>query len=387
VACYRAGRQRDEVLEEAPRPFRELDGTEGVVLVEARTGVVYWSESVSRRLDAAGVRFWRGMSCCEALDCPRNTGGAGGCLTRLALGSADGLAPRPWRLERGDLPLRGRMSARPLRAGGSHVIVFELRFDDPVRVAAAPVEVAALGRLSVTVGGVARDGDWLQQRPGQVFRYLLAARDGPQRSEAIATALWPERGPAAVANVRYCIFKLREHLGEREDPGRSLVVREAGGYHVDPRRLKLDVDVFQSKAANGIAAHRRGDIADAEGMLGEAMGLYRGDFLADDPYADWAFTEREYLRGLAGKGLAALAQIALSNGRLVAAADHLQRLAQLEPFDSRVHQMLIEVCLRRGRRTEALRHYHALRARLHRAFGEQPDFDLANIAATLTERS
>jgi hypothetical protein len=48
--------------------------------------------------------------------------------------------------------------------------------------------------------------------------------------------------------------------------------------------------------------------------------------------------------------------------------------------------MLIEVCLRRGRRTEALRHYHALRARLHRAFGEQPDFELTSLAAGLTGR-
>jgi DNA-binding SARP family transcriptional activator len=119
----------------------------------------------------------------------------------------------------------------------------------------------------------------------------------------------------------------------------------------------------------------------AEALLGDAIALYCGEFLADDPYADWAFSEREYLRSLAGKALAALAQISLGSGRLVAAAEHLQRLAELEPFDSHVHQMLIEVCLRRGRRTEALRHYHALRARLHRAFGEQPDFELTSVAA------
>jgi DNA-binding SARP family transcriptional activator len=381
-------RQDGEALDEDRRAFEQAGGPDGVVLVDARSRVVWWSESVARRLDSQGLAWTTGIPCCDALDCERNTGGQRGCLTRLALGSAEGLAPRPWRLERGDRRLRGRMSARPVRACGHDVIAFELHFSDAVIIpVAAPVEVAALGRLSVTVAGAARDGDWIQQRPGQVFRYLLAARDRPQRSEAIASALWPDRGPSAVANVRYCIFKLREHLGEREDPARSLIVREAAGYHVDARRLRLDVDEFQRKAVEGIAAQRRGATADAEVALAEAMALYRGDFLADDPYADWAFTEREYLRSLAGKALAGMAQIALGNGRLVAAADHLQRLAQLEPFDSRVHQMLIEVCLRRGRRTEALRHYHALQARLQRAFGERPDFDLANIAAALTERS
>ena len=62
----------------------------------------------------------------------------------------------------------------------------------------------------------------------------------------------------------------------------------------------------------------------------------------------------------------------------------MSRLAQLEPFDSQVHQLLIGVCLRRGRRTEALRHYSALRVRLERAFGEKPDFDLARVASGIT---
>ena len=43
-----------------------------------------------------------------------------------------------------------------------------------------------------------------------------------------------------------------------------------------------------------------------------------------------------------------MAQIALAGGRLVSATEHLLRLAQLEPFDSHVHQMLIEVCLGAG---------------------------------------
>jgi DNA-binding SARP family transcriptional activator len=162
------------------------------------------------------------------------------------------------------------------------------------------------------------------------------------------------------------------------------VLRSAGGYRLDPQRLVIDVDVFAAKVAAGLEAYRAGRTHAAEALLAEAHGLYRGDFLADDPYAEWAFTEREYLRGLAGKALAARARIALGEDRLEVAASCLQRLAQLEPFDSQVHQMLIQVCLRRGRRTEAVRHYSALRMRLARAFGEAPDFDLAHVASDLT---
>ncbi len=366
------------------RPGRDRD-IEGVVLSDPAGRIVWWSGGMAARLAEAGLRWTPGMRCCDALQCAENSPGDAACLTRSALADPGGLAALPWR-SRGGSSLDGELAARTVQAGSGPMVVFELSFGSagsPAPEEASEVAVAALGRLSVEVAGRSRDGDWLQQRPGQVFRYLLASRAAPQRSEAIAAALWPDRGPTAVANVRYCVFKLREQLADSPDPSASVVARVAAGYRLDPARLKLDVDVFQRKATAGIAAARRGEQASGEALLAEALELYRGDFLADDPYADWAFTEREYLRALAGKGLATMAQIAVSSGRLVAAADHLHRLAQLEPFDSHVHQMLIEVCLRRGRRTEALRHYHALRARLQRAFGEQPDFELTHVVAAL----
>jgi DNA-binding SARP family transcriptional activator len=361
---------------EEERPAtRSSHPADGVVLVDAERRVLWWSTGMEAVLEQAGRRWTRGMRCCEAFGCTDV------CLAQRALDDQSD-EPQIWQLG-GVSPMAVR--GRTVRPGAEPLAILELRF---VRAGAGDgldaqrdVRVAALGRLSVTVGEHSRNGDWMQQRPGQVLRYLLASRGGSQRSEAIANALWPERGPSAVANVRYCIFKLREHLADRGEAGSSLIVRDAAGYRIDIARVELDVDEFQAKSTGGIAAYRRGEAGIAEGMLGEALALYRGEFLADDPYADWAFAEREYLRSLAGKGLAALAQIALTSGRLVAAGEQLQRLAELEPFDSHVHQMLIEVCLRRGRRTEALRHYHALRARLHRAFGEQPDFELTSVAA------
>jgi DNA-binding SARP family transcriptional activator len=364
--------------EERP-PGRAHPIADGVVLVDARGTVLWWSAGVETALQRAGRRWIPGMQCCDALGC------GDVCVTQRA-GVPDTDDDEFWQSGEGEAAFEMAIRRRRIRSGPDGLIALEVRFltsrawsghQEPAR----DVHVSSLGRLSVTVGGASRDGDWLQQRPGQVFRYLLASRSGAQRSEAIASALWPERGPSAVANVRYCIFKLREHLAEPGAPSGSLVARDAAGYRIDVRRVELDVDVFHAKYTAGIAAQRRGETEAAEALIGEAIALYRGEFLADDPYADWAFSEREYLRSLAGKALAVLAQIALANGRLVTAAERLQRLAELEPFDSHVHQMLIEVCLRRGRRTEALRHYHALRARLHRAFGEQPDFELTTVAA------
>jgi DNA-binding SARP family transcriptional activator len=152
---------------------------------------------------------------------------------------------------------------------------------------------------------------------------------------------------------------------------------------IDSDRLALDVDAFEAKAVAGLAAAEQSHPARAERKLAGALDLYRDDFLPNQPYAEWAFAEREYLRNLAGRAMRACGQLALRAGRPDDAAAHFQRLARLEPFDTDVQQQLIEVLLRRGRRSEAMRHYEALRLRMLRAFGDEPDFDLADIAARL----
>jgi DNA-binding SARP family transcriptional activator len=350
-------------------------------------GEVLWqSAAMQRRLGATQPE---GRSCCELFACEANTAHHEvRCLTELALAGGM-LTNRPWRRTPGAGP-EGTVSAEVVQAPSGPIVIFDLSLAEPAERIASPVadvHVLALGRLSVLIDGRCMDGDWLQQRPGQTFRFLLASRSGAARSEEIANALWPDRGPGAIANVRYCIYKVREQVDDRPALLRSLVLRDAGGYRLDPERLVVDADIFQAKVLSGLEIQRAGRPHAADALLAEALDLYRGDFLADDPYAEWAFTEREYLRSLAGKALAARAQIALAENRLEAASACLLRLAQLEPFDSQVHRRLIGVCLRRGRRTEAVRHYSALRLRLARAFGEQPDFDLAHVAADITGSS
>ena len=104
------------------------------------------------------------------------------------------------------------------------------------------------------------------------------------------------------------------------------------------------------------------------------------DFLADEPDADWAVAERDRLRALAGRVLRALAGVCLRAGELDAASDHLQRLADLEPLDVDAQRQMLTLLLRRGRRSEAARRYEVISRRFRRAFGEDPSFELAELA-------
>ncbi len=382
------------------------DLADGILLADAGGRILWWNALVAQRLGGRRPRPGRRLTCCALLGCEENTadGDEPHCLTRLAVDSGDGFASRRLRPPAASAGLGGFISARRVTsAGPKPLVAFQLRLheaaESPPRhrgVTARPrgehaeptpppLVVSALGDVTASVGGRPLDGDWLQQRPGQVFRYLVCARGRPASPEDIVGAIWPDRGPDSVANVRYCMYKLRDQLDGRARARPSFIIHSTGGYRLDPKRLRLDVDLFQADATTGLAARCHGDNSRAESQLTSAMERYRGDFLADDPYAEWAFTERDYLRGLAGKALAALSEIAMQDGRLGRAEVHLQRLARLEPFDSEIRELLIEVCLRRGRRTEALRHYNSLRLRLYRAFGEQPEFALSDVTARIAQ--
>jgi DNA-binding SARP family transcriptional activator len=174
---------------------------------------------------------------------------------------------------------------------------------------------------------------------------------------------------------------MREKL-EPERPHRSTgryVVARRGGYVFDTSRVWLDVDEFECEAAAGLAAFDQSQYRQATEHLAAALRLYRGDFLSDEPYAEWAHEERERLRGMAAKAMRSQARIEIVEGRFEAAAQHMRRLADLEPFDNDVHQLLIEICLRSGRRSEAHRRYSRFRRRMNTVFGCEPDFDLGAV--------
>jgi DNA-binding SARP family transcriptional activator len=258
------------------------------------------------------------------------------------------------------------------------------RRSDPHWISGPRLRIAAFGRMHVDSAEGPLGGKWLQQRPGHVLKYLVCERNRVVHAEEIAEALWPGSGPTALNNVRHFIHSLRDKL-EPDRPKRapsSFIVAVQGGYAIDRRRVQIDADDFEEAAKQGIDAARRGALADAEASLSKALDLYRGDFLSDEPYAEWAYAERDRLRALTTQCLRVLATILAKRDDIDGAAAVLEQLAELEPYDAEVHKQLLTAWLRVGRRTEAARRYTSFRMRMLREFGEEPDFELADLTPT-----
>ena len=328
------------------------------------------------------------IRCGELLDC-RAPGGpcADGCLAERAAAAEAALPEIRIDTRRAGGVSALWVTAAPLGDGRAllHLRPGDARDrrrrSDPHWISGPRLRIAAFGRMHVDSPEGPLGGKWLQQRPGHVLKYLVCERNRVVHAEEIAEALWPGAGPTALNNVRHFIHSLRDKL-EPDRPKRapsSFIVAVQGGYAVDRRRVQVDADDFEEAAKKGMEAARRGAATEAESLLGKALELYRGDFLSDEPYAEWAYAERDRLRGLTTQCLRVLATILAKRDDIDGAAAVLEQLAELEPYDSEVHRQLLTAWLRLGRRTEAARRYTSFRMRMLREFGEEPDFELAEL--------
>lgn len=334
-----------------------------------------------------------GDRCCELLGCgARGTRLEGGCLTHVVDRSGEPTSEFRVELAAGASPGAAWVAARRLPDGRIVAQVRPGQREDRRRAALpawssqAHVAVRVLGRTEVDVPG-GGDGAWIRQRAGQLLKLLVTERGRVVSTEEIAEALWPGSPASRTPTVRALVHHLRQRLDrdsglDRDSSGRhvSCVVRHDGGYRLGTERVEVDADAFEAAAKTGLAAIRRGRSARAREPLERAMALYRGHYLADEPYADWTVRERERLRSVAGESARALVDLQVVDGRLDAAAGTARRLAEIDPFDADTQRRLVALSLLRGRRSEAVRSYEVIREQMLRNFGEPPDFTLLDVA-------
>jgi DNA-binding SARP family transcriptional activator len=358
----------------------------GLAVVDS-TGTIVATDAAFRRL--VGLRrrsYGHELTCCALLGCglPGNAG-LGGCVTERLLRFGENL--QDVAIEIPGRPGTVLLSGAALD-GGREIAVVELRASDTAGGrpdARAPegtvIRIRVLGRMQIETGDGVISGGWIDQRPGQLLKYLIAERRRVVPVEDIAEALWPSAEFATVNTVRHLVHVLRRHLesGPRgQSKAAACIVSRRGGYALDQSRVVLDADLFADSAQRALNAFDAGDAA-AEAALERALALYRGDFVGDDPYAAWAQPERERLRALVERVLQTLGDAATARGDVTAATAYVERLAEFEPFDSAPQRELILLSLRAGRRSRALRQYEAFDARMQRAFGERPDFSFEEL--------
>jgi DNA-binding SARP family transcriptional activator len=362
------------------------------IIVTDSSGAVIEANQTARQMVVAALGQWpEGATCCSLFGCLRREPVAQHCIATLAARSQEPLPEI-----RVDLPPERPSTAVWITAArvgqdGSQIVMHlrpaavrdRRRRTQPHWMAKPRLRIRALGRTRVETEEIAIDGDWLMQRPGQLLKYLVCQRGRPAHVDQIVEALWPDAGITGRNTVRHYVHALRERVEPSRSPRTpSLFVISTGStYSLDPR-VAVDVDEFENLVSDGLgnSAEPANGQMSAVDCLEQAMNLYEGDLISDEPFAEWAFAEREVIRSLAYKALSRLVEHRLQRGDLPAATLQLERAAELRPLDGDIQRRLIGLYLQQGRHSDASRRFATFRQRMLDEFGQVPGFSLAELA-------
>ncbi|MEO3798722.1 BTAD domain-containing putative transcriptional regulator [Nonomuraea sp. B1E8] len=198
---------------------------------------------------------------------------------------------------------------------------------------------------------------------------LLAAREQVP-VERLMSVVWDDRPPASAESVlRVYVSALRKLVGG--------IRTVPGGYLLDVDPDDVDCHRFERLVAEARRLREEGRIAEAADGFRAALGLWRGQALAD---VESSVLRRSYAVPLEELRLTAIEErvrLDLSLGRGAEVVGELRALVGAHPLRERAWVRLIEALHQAGRRSEALGAYQDARRTLVEELGLEPGAELA----------
>lgn len=251
-----------------------------------------------------------------------------------------------------------------LHALGAHGAVASARMGGP---AAPDVEIVSLGGFRLLRrGAVVPVTAWQSRKARDLLKLLVARRGRATPREVLMAALWPDESPDRLANrLSVALSTVRGVL----DPGKAhpsdhFLRADTDAVSLDLEHVAVDVEGFIVAVERGLELVRAARRDEGIALLEAVEPRYRGDFLEEDLYEDWAQSTREQARALYVSALRVLAEAAAQRGDHDGAVRRHLRLLERDPYDEPAHLALVATLVASGRHGEARRHYATYAARM-----------------------
>jgi len=193
-----------------------------------------------------------------------------------------------------------------------------------------------------------------------LLAYLATEQQRKTTREQLATLLWSRTGDErARHNLRQALSKIRTCCGD-------LVTAQDATVAFNQAACQADVIEFERLAAS-----------DDPDELGRGLALFRGDLL--EGYApresacdEWLLLARSRLRRLACETNDRYVRALIERERFEEAIDGLNRRLEMDPACEPAHAQLMQLLVRTGHRSDALRQYQRCTQALERELGVGP---------------
>ena len=238
------------------------------------------------------------------------------------------------------------------------------------------MEVRLFGELEAVEAGVPVPVRGAKQRA--LLALLALQRGQPVSADRLIDVLWADGQAANPGNA------LQAQIGQlRRTLGPAAILTTEAGYALAAGPGEVDVVRFEQLVVMGQRLAADGEMEPASAALGEALGLRRGEPLAEFTYAGIFDDERAHLDELTLVAIESRAGANLGLGRHGELAGELEALCRKYPLRERLRELLILALYRSGRQAEALRAYTEIRDRLAGELGIDPGPALRELQARI----
>lgn len=235
------------------------------------------------------------------------------------------------------------------------------------------LQIRMFGGLSLQSGAhVITDRDNRSRKVWHLLAYLITRRSRPVPAGELIEILWgndPELDDPE-NTLKVTLHRARQMLDKLwPGAGKDLICRSADGCRwTGTDGMFLDTDVFEK-------ACRRDDPDEERFLTGamEALGLYRGEFLAGLSAHTWVIPIATHYHNLYINMLMRTVPLLLERNRTEDAAALCRAALPAEPYHEELHRCLMTALLRQNQSREAVAVYEELSRRLLHDFGITPD--------------
>jgi DNA-binding SARP family transcriptional activator len=247
--------------------------------------------------------------------------------------------------------------------------------------------VFLLGSFQVTLDGLPLTA-FATDKVRALLAFLAVESGVPQRREALAAMLWPNRPEAAArTSLRQALYRLRRALGDRQASVPHLLIT-AKEVQLNPDNSHwLDVTEFEAHISTCHARHPHGLslCPDCLARLVAAVQLYQGEFLAGftlpacPRFEWWQLNTQEACHRHALEALYRLVVTYEAQRDYVSVSRYARREIELEPWRESAHRHCMRALALSGQRGEALHQYELCRALLAQEMGVEPSLETTQL--------
>jgi ATP/maltotriose-dependent transcriptional regulator MalT/DNA-binding SARP family transcriptional activator len=217
---------------------------------------------------------------------------------------------------------------------------------------------------------------WAGNRPKLLLKSIVVhgGRDIPK--DILIEDLWPDSdAEAAAKNFKVTLHRLRKILEPElnRELGSAYLHLKDNHVSLDPALCRIDAEDFLALVKEVRKTADRGSPEELIGRCVQAVALYGGEFLPEEPYLPWAEMKRTLLRETYLELLLKMVDLYSARNRLERAVDCCKQMLQTDPTSDPACQRLMELYRRQGRRAAALKVYEAFKTYLISDIGVDPD--------------